>query len=770
MKFRRLKDERGQASIFMALFVSTMILLFAFTTNIGMLVHAKINLQNAADAAAYAGAAVQARQLTSAAYLNWEMRRALKEFLYYYTIRSQYAAMPCFPLDFTGRTLPSCQAKFGQPAATDRHSFAFQDPREGGNNESGGPYLPTTCVIFNADNNYCQKFGVPGIPEFPKGGSWGVADPIVAAVRTATTDIINKKKTDCESRTDINREFLIAWLFNLYPKSYVLTTGQDSADPFPFTDGLDRIGVLPRMAILRARIDNFEEMLNLNLTNEGVSTISDSTMGEFRSKKVGAKTLDYFERPIQAFLSAKNNLPSINGENGNFANVELTELIPNLPASVEKNPFLKNQPVLAKFDDLVAKVTFANSKFNERSGFGEAGNCFQVREERVIPRFPFGVTKNPNVLTYYAVRLQAKARLLFSPFGGNGVVTLSAYSAAKPFGSRIGKDLNPEKSPDGARKMMIATAFRGNRFADNGAYETNVDIPLESSLAPGFPNVLVADNDGPSQTAGFTMQGHLGYIRGGTISLGRADLGPRLAGAYAPWEIGYYTPPVAYDQKEIIGLFEDNPFYNGGRFFALLGSVFPVNGQGGQDLSFIQERVRGYLVGDLKDLESLKGKFNDFLNGTDSSPGVLSNDKFASLFAYLQDSGQVYYHLIRDPMLGDEPELQAYARAVGQKYTVAGMPTNPYKRQLTSWNNEKTSSDTSDPSFGIAANSELGPDMGRSGYSVKFISFASLKAGGQATNDPDLSSTQWQNPLERFNAGGGDVNARILDDINKVKH
>ena len=77
------RNERGQAAIFMALFFSTMILLFAFTTNVGMLVHAKINLQNAADAAAYAGAAVQARQLTAAAYLNWEMRRALKEFLFY---------------------------------------------------------------------------------------------------------------------------------------------------------------------------------------------------------------------------------------------------------------------------------------------------------------------------------------------------------------------------------------------------------------------------------------------------------------------------------------------------------------------------------------------------------------------------------------------------------------------------------------------------------------------------------------------------------------
>ena len=38
-------------------------------------------------------------------------------------------------------------------------------------------------------------------------------------------------------------------------------------------------------------------------------------------------------------------------------------------------------------------------------------------------------------MTYYALRLKAKAKVLFSPFGD---VTLKAYSAAQPFGSRIG--------------------------------------------------------------------------------------------------------------------------------------------------------------------------------------------------------------------------------------------------------------------------------------------------------------------------------------------
>lgn len=775
MKKHRLRDERGQAAIFMALFVSTMIMLFAFTTNIGMLVHAKINLQNAADAAAYAGAAVQARQLTNAAYLNWEMRRALKEFLYYYTIRSQYAAMPCFPTNAAGRSIPQCA-----PVPADvRHPFRFEDPREG-NNEQGGPYLPSVCIIFDPNNNYCQKAGVPGIPEFPAGGSWGVADPIVAAVRSATADIIMKKTADCEGRTDINRKFMIDWLFNLYPTSFERMTGKDSADPFPYVDGLERLGVLPRMALLRGRLDNVEEALNMNLVNENLGTVTDETMGSLRSiaPPGSAKTLDYFERPIQAFLSARNNLPTVEEHNGNFSNIELTELLPSSGVGVEANPFLKNPPVLAKFNDLWARATFANSLFREKKGGGDdRGNCYQVREERVIPRFPFGVTKDPTVPTYYAVRLQARARLLFSPFGSDGTVTLSAYSVAKPFGSRVGKNLDPENGDTSKRQMMVASALRGADFNGSGGMVT-INFPLGSTFAPTFPNPLVADNDTVSQSQGFTRQGHLGYIRGATLLLNRLDLGPRLAGAYAPWEIGYYTPPASYPQQvagAIKGMFEDNPLFGTldqeGKFFAMQAPIFPVNGDGAGDLTFLRDKVGSYLSGTIADADTIKkGAFYQFLMGDGSDPdsGVLTDAKWEVLQQYLKASRQIYLHYIPDPMLTDEPELQAYARAEGRRYTVAGMP-DPYKRQLTSWNNQKTAADAGDANFNIPENSELGLNIGRSGYSVRFMSFAALKAGGLGTNDP-RDQKEWTNPLERFTIPDPEVSKRVTDDVNKIKH
>lgn len=737
-RFRRLREERGQTSLFMALFISTMILLFAFSTNIGMLVHAKINLQNAADAAAYAGAAVQARQLTAVGYLNYEMRRALKEFMFYYTVRGQNAGLPCYPLDSSGSKNPFA----GCPAYDPNGRFDFQifDRREA-INEGGGFYLPTVCVIFDKDNNYCQKKGVAGIPEFPGGFNAGVADPIVAAVRSATNQIIDKKLADCLSRTGVNQQFLIAWLFNLYPLQDSISrlgTGQDQDDPFPFSNGLERIGILPRMAILRARIDNYEEMLNLNLAAEsGSLTITDDSINTFRGLVSENKRLDYYERPLQAYLSAKNNLVGV-GDNGIFGNIELTEMLPTTGGGGTPNPNLKNPPILARFTDIVGRIAVANSKFETlASGGGDRGNCRQYRELRVIPRFPFGVAKDPSVLTYYAVRLQAKARLLFSPFGGNGTVTLSAYSAAKPFGSRVGKDLGLE--PD---RLMIA---QGN--LEPGALTTL-----------GFPNPLVAADDSDAAVNGFTRSSHLGYIRGAMSFTNRLDIGARLAGAYAPWEVGYYTVPANYKSPDDIGLFEDNPVYQG-KYFALSAPIAPVNGGSGPGLSFLRNRVGQYLESDITDADTIgRGPFAIFLNA------VLGDEKWNSLLGYIDSQNQMRYHFIPDPLLNDEADLLSYVKAVGGRFTVAGMP-QAQRVQMTSWNNQKTALDTE---LGIPANSELGLDIGRSGYSVRFVSFKTLQTGGRATNDPNQTGLQWSNPFVRLNAG--DSAARIQDDLRKLKH
>ena len=81
--------QAGQLSMFLGVTLIIIICLLAFIINVGLFVRAKINLQNAVDAAAYSGAATQARLLTQIAYVNWEMRNNLKEWMFKYYVLGQ---------------------------------------------------------------------------------------------------------------------------------------------------------------------------------------------------------------------------------------------------------------------------------------------------------------------------------------------------------------------------------------------------------------------------------------------------------------------------------------------------------------------------------------------------------------------------------------------------------------------------------------------------------------------------------------------------------
>ncbi|MFM8314158.1 MAG: TadE/TadG family type IV pilus assembly protein, partial [Deltaproteobacteria bacterium] len=74
-----LKNQRGQVAILFALVFTFMFVLFAFVVDFSHLINNKINLQIAADTAAYAGAAWQARTLNRIGQVNYHLRQDFKE-------------------------------------------------------------------------------------------------------------------------------------------------------------------------------------------------------------------------------------------------------------------------------------------------------------------------------------------------------------------------------------------------------------------------------------------------------------------------------------------------------------------------------------------------------------------------------------------------------------------------------------------------------------------------------------------------------------------
>ena len=81
-----IKNEKGQMAVFVALFFQVLFVFFAMIINMGLVIHDKINLQNAVDIAAYYGAAKQAEVLNQIAHINYQMRQNYKLLVWRYRV------------------------------------------------------------------------------------------------------------------------------------------------------------------------------------------------------------------------------------------------------------------------------------------------------------------------------------------------------------------------------------------------------------------------------------------------------------------------------------------------------------------------------------------------------------------------------------------------------------------------------------------------------------------------------------------------------------
>jgi hypothetical protein len=113
-----------------------------------------------------------------------------------------------------------------------------------------------------------------------------------------------------------------------------------------------------------------------------------------------------------------------------------------------------------------------------RGGDTESGKCDISKVAIPVPGYPVGYYKNPDVVTYYAVKGEAEFVGMFNPFSSDSI-RLTAYAAAKPFGGRIGPMLFTQKNGE--------TFFTGR--TDPAKYRS---VPYFSSLElAGTPHRVV---------------------------------------------------------------------------------------------------------------------------------------------------------------------------------------------------------------------------------------------------------------------------------------
>lgn len=667
----------------MGIMILTFLFFFCFVVNVGMLVNAKINLQNAADLAAYAGAAVQARQLNTISYLNYEMRRQYKKFLFRYYIMGNLA-----------------EAQFPKNQASSYgHTPYLWSP-----NAFGVPpvnyQVPIVCMIFNMNDNYCQINQIPAIAMPPV----QPYDSINQVLIQQLTQLEANRQNNCRQIAATNETILKLWLFNSDPTLQKLVNNPgfppDEQGQLNLISGIAQgLGLIPRELLLKRRIDTVQSYVNSS-PNQGVTL--DQVQSLQKSPDPWAN-----ERTIDAFLSAYYTLGT-----GNFpdaSQISMDELLPQGDTNL-----LDLKEIPASFDTYAIwyDTTDPGSGASVQNIGGNIVplNCTPKLQPVSIRKVVLGVYKNPKTLTYYAVRLRATAHLLFSPWGD---VELTAYAAARPFGSRIGPVLQPSDLtwPNIKPAMLGITGSNGN-----------ANINLMQAI-PNLP--IAAPTDNTTNGFGWASKEVLGTMLQQGFPLAASNPNTQvtstmmnkayqIAMAPNPYESANYNIPndLPGESTHLPNNFDSN-----GRMTLWAPITSPAN--------------PGAATADLQNA------LNDILPPADAvDPNSQSLRR-----ALANDIGN-YVQQLQSGTPGENGETMNTVQ-LGDPFNIHVSSAPPQPIQLPNWLMIQKQEDamTSWNYANDAADHPKNPRVGRLGYSVKFVSFASLlnptevdSSGATATN------------------------------------
>ena len=704
--------QKGQISIMIAIMMTTFILFFAFVVNTGMLVNAKINLQNAADLAAYAGAATQARQLNSISYINYEMRRQWKKFLFRVYVLGNMA----------GDGFPRSASGNGKTP----YDYIFK-------NGVPGYKVPVTCITFNpANDNHCHMDTLPSISIPAK----NPLDVITSTLNEQLTALEEIRQNSCKAMGQTNKMVNIYWLFNSDPTlSQLNPAGNLTMDQQNILKTIrvlsQGLGIIPREIILKMRIKTLNDYVNAP-AQQGLTKPALETLLKDPDPSL-------YERTAQAFYSAYYTLG-----NHTFAadTIFLDEL---LPAGVSNNSnllMLKDIKTEEGFDTYTIDLALRSSNGTVHpvgtTNLGSADCISSIIPVSIQTPVPLGVYKDPTVLTYYAIRLRATAKLLFSPFPF-GALELKAYAAARPFGSRIG--------PQNAQFTSKDSSLSSNQYINQGIKPP----PTFSSIIPNLP---VRDEDSNTRGSGWDTQEVLGAMythlitatRGvqtaNTINAEALDSAYQAAMAPNPWEANRYNI--------ISDLGPDN-------FTVHFDAI--KEGKTVFWAPIISPSKQGALV------DEVKGQIKQILDNVQGGGNLGFQGNFQSNMANLSTAiqqGLTTYITTKltQPVGGEDGETinlftmrNPFWRMNGsthRKEAIGGsaaffLPMDPTKVK-TSWN------------FGNDRSFHL---RGRVGYSVKFVSFNSLPNGGSQGSGGTGGNT-WINSIWR--------DPDVDQDLPEIKH
>lgn len=738
--------KKGQITLFAAGLVFTLLTFFAFSVNIAMLVHAKINLQSAADLAAYAGAATQARQMNNIGFLNYELVRNYKKFLFrYYALGSLALGPPTFPQSGGGLTTQRGGGQ-GYRVPTSRRS------QQAGAQAFLTMGAPSICIdpsfLGTSPNRTDSSCRLADLPQVNAGYSPPPGEPIGQALAQTLKAMEAIRKKGCAGLGKMNVQLLYLWLINTDPDISTLEAEllAPSATPSEDADRKDilariktlkvagaGLGLIPKAMLIQRRMETLKYYVN-SPRRQNV-TISD--VNAWMTGRDWAQN----ERTIQAYLSAYNTL----GDDLFPGSIQMDELIPGGSDSAEMLDLKYDK---AEFTAFATDMDTGGCSENQANQDPNAP-CGMCLTPLSIPSTlgPYVTAyKDPKKLVYYGVKLRAKAQLLFSIFGD---VELEAYSAAMPFGSRIGPSINELSS---LRFQTKFTSLPGPGPSTSGKIPSRCRAFTNDCPYDSLPNMSVLD---PQEVKTVTGSSIGGYGSDGAVwafstpfmATNRSINSDALQQA-----IDLATSPTPYDLKRYLvpvdGLSRGGKpgdsfmrFFDSSKYYAIWAPLSKNSQESAQTLA---NEINIQLTNGLSQMTGSNSALASYLQ-------VMVNPLKTGLATYLSalDKGQgedgegIRVYRIRDPF--------ATIRDPAFSQTKSSLPAwfvTQDARIRNSWNGVKDANMRSE---------------NRVGYSVKLVALKDLASGSLR---PSPSDSSFSNRMSAGSVGQQDTFDLNLEKID----
>ena len=439
-------SSRGQMAIFIVLIFQVLFVFFAMIVNVGVVVHHKINLQNAVDLGAYYAASKQAEVLNAISHYNYQIRQAYKL------------------LSWRNRVLGVGNQSAG---SVDRHPFfspnsyvsdreveVFFNPKKG----HGSPYVCTTwnkwSHILEEEEDFCATLddNIENPPEFPE-PQFPAAPflPFNMFIYQQMQEQAESFAKSCETYGIHNFQMAALWM-----RSY--------------------------REVVRTRVEEIERLAR-SLSERSFSDIDggsvfEGTWNTVRHNLTRGNTVKLTESDLRIFNSLENSVT----EQGGVRWLKKTLINPR-PFYVDSRR-INDRTCKPDIKPCNIPSRYADSEMTPDEIQRLQIACQEPREEHNPFRSTIGFEKNPWYMAYVGVEVQVKSIQPFMPFSGG--ITLTAKAYAKPFGGRIGPWFG-KTWPKGAEQSSSLGA-QVDALLPVNSYSVSTQLTDGEAIAKAIPN------------------------------------------------------------------------------------------------------------------------------------------------------------------------------------------------------------------------------------------------------------------------------------------